>query len=62
MLFELLLESARVGERVEEVWRSAVGTMVHLLSEQGVFDAQLLDGLSNEVLRAAVDVARRYSW
>jgi hypothetical protein len=62
MLFELLLESARVGERVEEVWRSAVGTLVHLLSEQGVFDAQLLDGLSNEVLRAAVDVARRYSW
>jgi hypothetical protein len=62
MLFELMLESTREGEKVEDVWRSAVGTLVHLLSEQGIFNVRWLQGLSNEVLRAVVDVAKQHSW
>jgi hypothetical protein len=62
MLFELLLSSAHLDEKTDDVWQAAHGVMTHLVCEHGVIAVSRLAGLSNKAARALLEAARRYNW
>lgn len=62
LLFEVLLEAVRSGDRSEDLWQAALGCLLHLVASGGTPDLSRMAGLSTEPLAVLLAVAEEHAW
>jgi hypothetical protein len=62
LLFEMLLEAVHTEDRSEDLWRAALGCLLHLVASGGTPDLSRMAGLSASPLAVLLSVAEDNAW